>query len=232
MPRDEQTCLLPRHGSSAGGVVWALQCSGLWQAALRRCKPADPCEGPAGVGGIAVCATLSASLPVLCCPGPGSNPCLVWPVIRGVAAAAATGCQWANVLLAFWRGARGDIVVPPPLPLEGAGRPSTGGCFGLMAKWSDAVCALAWLVCVWFPLKRRRNPSLSCTPSLFLPGHHHLLLTPSVFYRLWVARLGQTTSPVVLSLLPLLRALVRALERADRYASTQQSLGTSVQARE
>lgn len=49
---------------------------------------------------------------------------------------------------------------------------------------------------------------------VLLPSYHHLLFSPC-------AMLGQP-KPVVLPLLPLLRALVRAGKREDRCVSTQQ----------
>ena len=106
-----------------------------------------------------------ASLPVLCRTGPGSNSCLICPVIRGVAAAAAPGCRWGNVLLSLWRGARGDILVPPPLPPKGAGRPVPGGCFGRFLEWCIVCIGLA---CVYLISSEEKKKSFFILYSIFI----------------------------------------------------------------
>lgn len=224
LPRDEQTfCSLSRHRSSAGGVVWAQQCSWLWQAALGRCRPAD-------ISRVLYVPLFSLGKPArVVLPWPGEEFMPDLPSTLGCHCCSSSWVPVGKCAFGFLEGSERGHTGSPSSASQGSWKARS---WWMLRPFYGAVCPLHWLACIWFTLKRRRNPSLSCTPFLFLPGCHHLLLAPPVFCKLWVARLGQTTSPVVLSLLPLLHALVRALERENHCLSTQQWLGTSVQAKE
>lgn len=125
LPRDEQTfCSLSRHRSSAGGVVWAQQCSWLWQAALGRCRPAD-------ISRVLYVPLFSLGKPArVVLPWPGEEFMPDLPSTLGCHCCSSSWVPVGKCVLAFWRGARGDILVPPLLPPKGAGRPVPGGCFG------------------------------------------------------------------------------------------------------